>query len=442
MFAHPVIDRAAQTLPLDLLSCVLFAVALACIAVVTWQRPAFGIALLIVTVPFDFERVVGPTTIGLPKVALLGAVAGLLARRASLAPLRTGATRVLAICGIAVALATLLSIAQARYRGETLRETLKALEYVLLFATVAIAARAHGDADRERDASVVRLAIVGTLAVVSVLALAEEAFGAPSGIWFLDHPIPRIAGPLDGPNQLAGYLGVALCIAAAYALGGGRARAILATIGLGSAALVLTLSRAGIVTTFAALGLVAIRSPRRAARGEWLVVVGGIAVGLVVLGLWGLSLGHSSAVVAHLATTAESAHPGRVGTRTQLWHAAMTLWRAHPFWGIGAGNYERELGLAGYPELHTHSNSLYLQALVEGGLPLLLATLTLVIASIAVFARGPFTEPLVVGALAASVALAAHQVLDLLVFYPKVGEMWWIALALGAARRDVAVPMP
>jgi len=31
------------------------------------------------------------------------------------------------------------------------------------------------------------------------------------------------------------------------------------------------------------------------------------------------------------------------------------------------------------------------------------------------------------------VALALHQIGDYLIFYPKVGEWWWIALALGAA---------
>jgi hypothetical protein len=28
--------------------------------------------------------------------------------------------------------------------------------------------------------------------------------------------------------------------------------------------------------------------------------------------------------------------------------------------------------------------------------------------------------------------LALHQIVDLLIFYPKIGGMWWILLALGA----------
>jgi hypothetical protein len=37
------------------------------------------------------------------------------------------------------------------------------------------------------------------------------------------------------------------------------------------------------------------------------------------------------------------------------------------------------------------------------------------------------------GALAASVALALHQVVDYLVFYPKVGGAWWLLLGIAAA---------
>ena len=61
--------------------------------------------------------------------------------------------------------------------------------------------------------------------------------------------------------------------------------------------------------------------------------------------------------------------PNGLGTRRQLWDAAWRLWLRHPWLGVGAGNFELELGQAGYPELHTHANSGYLQALVEKGIP-------------------------------------------------------------------------
>jgi O-antigen ligase len=77
---------------------------------------------------------------------------------------------------------------------------------------------------------------------------------------------------------------------------------------------------------------------------------------------------------------------------------------------------------------------LYLQSLVEGGIPLLVSTLWLTYVSIATFARDRLRSPFVVAAFAASIALGLHQLVDLLVFYPKVGGWWWIVLGLGAAQ--------
>jgi O-antigen ligase len=91
--------------------------------------------------------------------------------------------------------------------------------------------------------------------------------------------------------------------------------------------------------------------------------------------------------------------------------------------------------------LRTHANSLYLQSLAEGGVITLTATLALVAVSIASFVRAP-REPLIVAALAASIGFAIHQFFDLLVFFPKVGELWWILLALAAARTDAARHAP
>jgi O-antigen ligase len=101
--------------------------------------------------------------------------------------------------------------------------------------------------------------------------------------------------------------------------------------------------------------------------------------------------------------------------------------------GIGAGNYEFELARVGLPDVQTHANSLYLESLAETGLVGLLATLFLVYVSIQTFVQGVVRRPLVIGALAASVVLALHQIFDYLVFFPKVGAWWWIVLAVGSA---------
>lgn len=429
-----VIDQTIHRTPLDPVAIAVFLIAFVAVAVVAARRPAYGIAALIVVVPFALYRDVGATTITLPKVVLLANALGLVVGRRDASVLRGPAVALLLGCAIAVAAATGLSIAHAAYRGPALRETLKALEYVLVFVTVAVAL------DADADQRPIRVALALVLGVVSVLAIAQEWFGAPSGIWFHDRAVPRVAGPLEGPNQLAGFLGIALAMVSAYALRRGPSRYELAALGLGAMTLVLTISRTGLIASTIGLVVVFAIGAGTSRRSALLALGGGFLAGLGAIALVGYSATHNFGgvgLLGHFSTAAEAEKPGTVGNRSELWHAAFVLWRRHPLFGIGAGNFELELGLAGYPKLHTHANSLYIQSLVEGGIPLALATLALALAPIVRFARGPFSEPLVAGAFAASIGLGLHQIFDLLVFYPKVGDLWWIVLALGAVRFDV-----
>src|SRR5207302_578017 len=103
---------------------------------------------------------------------------------------------------------------------------------------------------------------------------------------------------------------------------------------------------------------------------------------------------------------------GGVGTRTNLWRAAFALWRSHPVFGIGAGNFELEIGQTGLRGVRTHTNSLYLQSLVEGGIPSLAATLWLTYVSIATFARDRLRSPFVAAAFGGSIAFGLHQIFD------------------------------
>jgi O-antigen ligase len=242
------------------------------------------------------------------------------------------------------------------------------------------------------------------------------------------HPLPRIAGPLEGPNQLAGYFDVAIPAALAFALQGGS-RLARAALFIAICADILTFSRGGLLG--AAAGVVTIAwTMRWQLRQAATPIVAGIAAGVAVAFTWGV-VADSFGIVRWWNW--QSNYAGGVGTRSELWHAAIALWKAHPIFGIGAGNFELEIPLTGIEGVRTHANSLYLQALVEGGIPLIAATLWLVYVSIATFVRERMESPFVAAALAASVALALHQIVDLLTFYPKVAEEWWIVMALGAA---------
>ena len=180
-----------------------------------------------------------------------------------------------------------------------------------------------------------------------------------------------------------------------------------------------------------AVAFLTIPSPRRVRGRELALLAGGLIAGIVILALWGFSLGHSGvgvgAVIEHLSSISEASLPGSVENRSQLWHIAFILWRAHPIFGIGAGN--ANAGLRAF--LSCKRTRI-----------VAIATLAFVAISIFAFVRAPFREPFVIGALGASIGLATHQLLDLLVFHPKVGELWWIVLALGAARKDAPEPAP
>ncbi len=408
---------------LDPLAAIVYVAFLIAVALMTMRRPIYAVCTLIIVQPFAFYQGVSATTITLPKVALLGALLGVAAYRNAFLPLRERAARGILVAGVLVLAATLGSLAHAAYHGAVLRETLKMLEYLVLFCVVVAAFRL------DRDEAPVRTAIFATAIAVAVLALAQEIIGAPSAMLLNGHPIPRIAGPLEGPNQLAGYFDVALPLTFALAVAAPSALANVALFAMLTTE-VLTFSRGGAIGAIAAIATVAFIA-RQNLRVALTAMGAGAATGLGVAVSWGIVA--NTIGLERFWDFRQSDYAGGVGTRPELWRAAWTLWRAHPVFGVGAGNFEREIPLTGLRGVRTHANSLYLQSLVEGGLPLFAATLWLVYVSIATFVREARQSPFVLAALAAGIALALHQVVDFLTFYPKVGGEWWIALALGAA---------
>ena len=403
---------------LDALSAIVFACVAIGIAMLTFRRSANGVAALIAVTPFAYAHYIAGTSITLSKAALAGFVVALLVQRPALGMLRDPrALRLLAaLAGLLGAM--LLSGLFAEHREAVAREVAKWIEYGIIFIAALVAFASDPD-----DRPIWRT-LAGVTALVAVLGLAQEFIGAPSGEFVRGIPIPRIAGPLEGPNQFSGWLGIALPMLFARVLvhrdGWLVGAAVLAAI-----ADALTLSRSGIAAVALACVVVLIvtRPPRvvrfRFAGGA--LAIGGI---LVVLGL---SLGFQ----ARFFSLAEVPQPDHLGNRAELWRAALDLWRMSPIVGIGAGNYELELGRVGLPDVHTHANSIYLQSLAETGIVGFLATLALVWASIQTFAGTLSRRPLVIGVLGASVCLALHQVFDYLVFFPKVGEFWWLVLAIG-----------
>ena len=406
-------------LPLDARSAAIF-VALGLFALLlARRRPVYALALLVLLIPFDLARYTHGTTVTLPKVALLGALAGLALRRPSLDVLTAPRSRPLVFGMLAILAATALTAIPGVYIDAVARETLKTLEYAAAFAFAAVTIRA------EPDEGVIWSAVELGAASVAFLALAQLFTVAPSGIVLAGHVVPRIAGPLEGPNQLAGYFDLALPLLLARALSRGD-RWAFPVLSLAALADVLTLSRSGVLAALAgclAVYAMAGRSSLRAAAlwplGAFLVLAAGV---LATAGL-----------LPRFLSFEEVGRENGLATRAELWRAALTLWVQHPLLGVGAGNFELELPSVGLIGVRTHANSAYLQALAEGGIPLILATVWTAIAAVRSLWPRAGATPLLAGIAAASLALGLHQLFDCLTFFPKVGTYWWVLLGIGIA---------
>src|SRR5579863_5270726 len=151
-----------------------FALAALIAAIFAHRRPAWAVALLVLTDPFEFPQYVWRTTITLPKVVLLGIVVGLLLRRVPLAPLWSKEARPLTIGALAICAATALSAIPATYIDVVARETLKAIEYAIIFGACVVAIAENPDDEP------FRVGLLVSVTAVALIALAQLFGGAPS----------------------------------------------------------------------------------------------------------------------------------------------------------------------------------------------------------------------------------------------------------------------
>jgi hypothetical protein len=419
---RPVIDQFPITPALDPAALLAFVAVFALAALATARRASYGAAALVFVTPFTFYHDVLHTTVTFPKAALLGVFVGLVAHRSSWradAGARLVGTAFAAILG-----AIALSAIGAHHRLDTLRELLKWMEYGLFFAAIYCGYRI------DPNAPLVRGAFFASIAVVCLSALAQEAIGAPFGIWIGDKPAPRISGFLEGPNQLAAYLEVAIAALAAWQM---RRPDALQRLLLPLAAITfcLTFSRGaavGIAASVVAFWWI----DRRASLRAILPLAAGTVLGLLGDAGWVVALRSPLADVVVRPGDVGSGNVGGLGTRSELWRAALYFFIHHPLFGIGAGNYEYELADAGVYGVQTQANNWYLQQLAEGGIVLFGATIAW-IAAVFTSLRRQLENPWTLAAFAASIALVVHQTFDYVVFYPKIAEPWIALIALGIA---------
>jgi O-antigen ligase len=423
MIFHPltVTLRHEAHPPVDLASVIVYLCCAVGVGLLTRRRPALGVAALLVLAPFDLARYVGPTTITTLKAGLVGLLVVLAFSRPDLAAFRTFPVRVMLAAFFATLLAIALSAIHAQNLGAVVREAFKNGEYLVLFAG-AIAAFA-ADPDDRPFWRTLELAV----ALVCCSALAEYLLGAHSGIFLRGWVLPRIAGALEGPNQLAGYLDVGLPVLIARALIH-RDRLLTAVIVLAAVTDLLTISRAGILGV--AIGIAVVLAVLRPAQRLAWRYAGVVA--LIVLG-GGALAARAGVPVGYFSLDQATQSADHLGNRSELWQAAIALWRTSPVFGVGAGNYELDLAQVGLFGVRTHANSLYLQSLAEEGLVGLATIVALFAVTIWTLARSAVRRPLVVGALGATVALTVHQVTDDLFFFPKVATAYWLVTGVAVA---------
>jgi O-antigen ligase len=399
------------------------------ILLLTLRRPLYGMLALIATDPFLVAYSIHGTTVTLPKVALAAVAIGLAPRISQITRLRPLHTLLLLGGAQLLFIATMLpGFVHAIFHGAALRETLKAVEYLVTMVVAYCAYRL------DPSEKAVRIALALLTIVVTALAFAQLAYPAGESELIAGHDLARLAGPLEGPNQLAGFLGVVVPVVLVFALFRRPFSIEWVAIAMGSLACIMTFSRSGFATLILAFAIILVARFLPAKRNAVGYGVAAVYGAVLVLAFGVFSGVFHGAIQSLFGLTGDVAFNGGLGSRVELWHGAYALWRENPVFGIGAGNFELEVGRY-VPGARTHANGIYFEVLAEQGIVGLIALFALTAASVGVFVRR-LGEPLALGACVAAIVMAFHQIVDCMWLYPKVGVIWWLVLACGAAVVD------
>lgn len=283
-----------------------------------------------------------------------------------------------------------------------------------------------------------------SLCFVAVFAIIQVAVGGYTSLSaFLFPPGPhfkpwtgRATSFLGYPNQLAGYVDLALPFAIAAAVIGRGSLKKLGTVAfvLGVAAMLCSQSLGGLITLAFTLGL-AIWFFVRSRRNKIVLFSG-----LILLGAGFFAVRHVLNP-RHFASS-HLTMAGDAITRFIYFHAAWVLFRSHPIFGIGLGNFVvaspslvpnvewMQIGTA-----NLSASNLYLNFLAETGVVgtmVFLYLLWLAFRKARTEARSSawqFAPVFGFGALGATCAVLVHGCVDYL-FYSQYGTYFYMVLGL------------
>ena len=214
------------------------------------------------------------------------------------------------------------------------------------------------------------LVLVGSGAVVALVAVAGAASGQPELVGFGGLAKNRATGSFEEPNLLASYLGFALPAALALAFAAWRPvrPALMAAFGLILVGIVLSLSRGGLLA--AAAGTLAMLGWRPVRRAALLA-----AVLVVALGALSAAPLPGSSYVELVTSRIESVRYTGAATgdfRRELWATTPAIVADNLVLGIGAGSYpavSQRYGLVdpNQGDAVEHAHSVVLTVAVETG---------------------------------------------------------------------------
>jgi len=427
----------------------------------TLIRPALGVLLVVPAVPFGSLRQVslGVMNVGAAEALVGLVVAAWLARMAARREIRIEWPPLSLPLAVFMG-ALLLSTLGSSSLQHSLKELIKWAEVLALVVLVS-------NEIKGRWKQALIAVVIGTGAAAALQGIYQFLFQVGPESFVLFGRFMRAYGAFEQPNPFGGYLGLTLPLALGILLAvvlpsaQGVRRWWWWAAGCGAlmaAALVMSWSRGAWLGLAAAVGAMILAAVARSGRAAVWVTV------LVVLLGYGLLAGGVARIPPSIVERFSDLAPFvgvsdvrgvqvtdanfAVVERMAHWQAAWAMWTAHPWLGVGIGNYEAayaEYALPLWSEPLGHAHNYYLNIAAESGVVGLLAYLllwgtALVIAWRTTFSTSGWEWGVALGILGVLVHLTVHNLVDNLFvhgMYLHVAMLLGILSSLGKGTEDI-----
>ena len=297
--------------------------------------------------------------------------------------------------------------------------------------------------------------IVGLAFIIVLVGSGEALFGlfqylqgATAVLGFSIPNIGTVNATYINHNHFAGFLVMIIPLALGLLIGTTNLEKkffVLLLSGIMGAALVLSLSRGGLLSFFVAVGgalLCILRKNQRSLNRHWPIYL--ILVLLVILGVAAYVMFVGVSSIAHRSLF-ETFFPQKEAfeqeIRFAIWHSALPLVKEFPLRGSGLGNFQFVFPRYRPPQVpqdskvyHAHND--YLELWIEMGFPALLLACWAIIRLYREALRSyfqqsdPILTSLILGGLASITALLVHSFWDFNLHIPANALLFFIMLAL------------